>query len=363
MGRKRKLIKIIWGVIFIFLLILPVEAKEGGVELVVGVRQVPPFAMQDQEGNWRGITVELWELIAEELELLYRYQPVSLEGMLEGVQDRTIDVAAAALSITSQRERVMDFSHPFYHAGLSIAVASRPVPSWLSVARRLISWEFIKVLGVLALILLIFGFLMWLFERRRNRAQFGGHPTEGIGSGFWWSAVTMTTVGYGDKAPLTLGGRLVALVWMFSSIVIVSSITAAITSTLTVASLDVGIQGPKDLPQVKAGTIRKTTSVNYFLERGMHPQLYETLDEALQALASGEIEALVYDAPILSYLINKRYPGKLTVIPRTFEEQQYGIALAFESPLRQDINHILLELIESGEFRRIKQRYLGQEVY
>lgn len=49
--------------------------------------------------------------------------------------------------------------------------------------------------------------------------------------------VTMTTVGYGVKAPRTPGGRIVALIWMFANIFLVTVSTAAITSSLTVGEL------------------------------------------------------------------------------------------------------------------------------
>ncbi|WP_367182700.1 ion channel [uncultured Christiangramia sp.] len=34
---------------------------------------------------------------------------------------------------------------------------------------------------------------------------------EDIGSGFWWAGVTMITIVYGDKAPVTFWGRAIAL--------------------------------------------------------------------------------------------------------------------------------------------------------
>jgi voltage-gated potassium channel Kch len=64
-------------------------------------------------------------------------------------------------------------------------------------------------------LLTVTGALIWLAERRHNEEQFRRDPAAGIGNGIWWSAVTMTTVGYGDKAPVTLAGRVIALVWMF----------------------------------------------------------------------------------------------------------------------------------------------------
>jgi voltage-gated potassium channel len=52
-----------------------------------------------------------------------------------------------------------------------------------------------------------------------------------IGSGLWWAAQTVTTVGYGDNVPVTLPARLVAVLVMLFGIGFLTVITAAITST------------------------------------------------------------------------------------------------------------------------------------
>ena len=51
-----------------------------------------------------------------------------------------------------------------------------------------------------------------------------------IGSGLWWAAQTVTTVGYGDSVPVTLLGRLIAVLVMLLGISFLTVITAAITS-------------------------------------------------------------------------------------------------------------------------------------
>ena len=51
-------------------------------------------------------------------------------------------------------------------------------------------------------------------------------PVEGV----WWALVTLTTVGYGDIAPVTLGGRITAAVLMLSGIGVLAFITASIAA-------------------------------------------------------------------------------------------------------------------------------------
>ena len=161
--------------------------------LIVGTKEAPPFSMKDSEGQWTGISIELWQNLAAELKLDYQFKEMDLEDLLSGVQSNSLDAAVAAITVTSERERVMDFTHPFYTTGLGIAVSAPNGTPWLAVIRRVLSWQFLAIIGTLALVLMCVGLLVWLFERRKNSEQFGGKTVHGIGSAFWWSAVTMTT--------------------------------------------------------------------------------------------------------------------------------------------------------------------------
>jgi voltage-gated potassium channel Kch len=125
--------------------------------------------------------------------------------------------------------------------------AMRTDGGWEGIAiERLFSGPFIAILASLLALLAAVGVLVWLAERRRN-PQFGRGPLKGVGAGLWWSAVTMTTVGYGDKAPTTFPGRLIAMVWMFASVIIISSFTAAIATALTGDKLEQSVTDLNDL--------------------------------------------------------------------------------------------------------------------
>ncbi len=326
--------------------------------LKVGVREAAPFCYQAPNGEWAGIAIDLWESIAERQGLEYTYTRHSLVELLALVEAEQIDVAVGALSILREREERADFTHPFLSTGLGIAAAVEPAGLWTTLT-RFISWEFIKVIAALSGVLLIFGFLIWVFERKKNE-QFGGSSVEGIGSGFWWSAVTMTTVGYGDKSPTTLGGRIVALCWMFGAIIIISGFTAAIASSLTVGSLENKIRGFEDLRQARVAVVEGSTSELHLANQRVPFLRVAGIQEGIEGIARGDFDAMVHDKPILQYTILQGNHPRIGVLPDSFERQFYGFALPLNSELRKEINIALLETINDASWFEMLEAYLGE---
>jgi ABC-type amino acid transport substrate-binding protein len=336
-------------------------SQASALKLNVGTKAAPPFVIKHADGSFSGISINLWEQIADRLQIDYTIKAYDLQGLLQAVKQKDIDVAAAALTITPQREAYLDFSHAFYVDGLGIAVPQSNDKNWIIALKRFISWEFLSVILVLGLVLLIFGCLAWFFERKHNRDEFHDDAVKGIGDGFWWSAVTMTTVGYGDKSPRSLGGRVIALVWMFTSVIIISSFTAAITSAVTVSQLGTSIQGPQDLVDVKVGTVTDSSSAQVLDQRAVHYMDYPSLEDCLRQLKNGRLDAVVYDAALLRYQIKENFADALRVLPHTFTDQAYGLAFPSQHPTREIINQALLTITNSPAWQDTLDAYLGQE--
>lgn len=335
---------------------------EDNAPLIIGTKVAPPFVMKEEDGSFSGISIELWQSIAEELGLQYEFREVELPELISGLQDGTLDVSVAALTVTVQREQQIDFTHPFHTTGLAIAV-TRQESSMDNIIKRFISWKFLLAIAALCGLLLLVGVLLWLAERHKNQAMFGGSPSQGIGSSFWWAAVTMTTVGYGDKAPVTLAGRIVGLVWMFAGLIIVSSFTATITTALTVSQLDLRVRGLDDLPNVHVATVDHSVSAEFLRNNGIGFSPQSNLVTATEGLATGRYQAVVYDRPILLYLSNQEYPKRTDVLPETFERQDYAIAVPQDSALRAQLNLALLRMIADDDWQRVLTRYLGNDHY
>src|ERR1700752_2609609 len=100
-------------------------------ELIVAVKEAPPFAFKAADGTWRGISIDLWKRIAETGQLRYRLsEHPTVEALIEGTRNRSFDVAVSALTVTAARQKVLEFTQPYYATGLGIAVSARDESRW-----------------------------------------------------------------------------------------------------------------------------------------------------------------------------------------------------------------------------------------
>lgn len=318
-------------------------------DLAIGTKQAPPFVMKGQDGHWHGLSVALWERVAQRLGLHFHWVEAPMAALLADTASGKLDGAIAAVSVTAEREKTIDFTQPYYSTGLGIATARRGNSDVWTLLRAVFSVPFAQaILGLVALLLAV-GVVIWLLERRRND-QFGGGWIRGLGNGFWWSAVTMTTVGYGDKSPNTAAGRFVAIVWMFASVILISGVTAGITTALTTAEIKGSVRGPKDLGSVRVGSIAGSASAAYLDGQQTVWADLPSVHDGLEAVATGRIDAFVYDRPLLQYEARREFDNKVEVLPATFDRQSYAMVLRQGSVLREPIDQALLEVVQSREW-------------
>ncbi|MGF1458185.1 MAG: glycine betaine/L-proline ABC transporter substrate-binding protein ProX [Leptolyngbyaceae cyanobacterium] len=331
--------------------------------LRVVTQRFEPFVIYENQ-QYQGFSLDLWDAIAQELDLSYDLVGVnSVAKLLDEVERGAADVAIAGISITSQREATLDFSYPYYESGLQVLVpneaseVSKLITVVLAVLR---SPRLYYGIGILILILLIVAHLLWFSERNHN-SQFPDDYWHGIWEAFWWAAVTVTTVGYGDKVPQRFAGRFFGLLWMFSGYFVFAYFTASIATTFTVQELQGVINGLEDLPGKRIATVTQSAAAEFLDEQtNLLYQDYDTLGDLYAAVIDEEaIDAVVYDAPVLQYFVSHQGQGQYKVVGEVFQTLNYGIAFEQESPYRESINATLLKLYETGRYDEIYEDWFG----
>jgi len=327
--------------------------------LLVGAIVAPPLYMKTADDRWEGLSVELWQAVAQQIGLPFEFREFgTFEQLLDALEKREIDVIPS-LSVRERFESAMDFSQSYLKSGLSIAVPAEGVEyRWARIFQGIFSEHILKAIGFLVLLSLVAGIIVWSFERRKNSEMFGGGTAEGIGHGIWWAMVTMTTVGYGDKAPKTMGGQIVALMWMIFSIIFIASFTANITTSLTLSELRGKIRGFNDLYNARVGSVSRSEAFDFLSKQGIAVIPFEGIQEGLAGVASKKIDAFVLNDQVLKYLVKREFPGRLQVLSGIYDEYFVSIALQDKSPLRKPINKALLKFMKTQNWTELQNRYM-----
>jgi ABC-type amino acid transport substrate-binding protein len=282
----------------------------------------------------------------------------TVEDLLKGVQDGSFDVAIAAVTATAARQRVVDFTQPFYSTGLGVAV---PVDEniWTSILRTMVSFGFFQAVLVLFLLAVCVGTLIWVLERKKTEHFKGG--ITGLGTGVWWSTIAMTRGGAAQNAPATLPGRIVATGWMITSVITFAILTAGITTTLTKRELQGVVHSVNDLRSVRVGAPTGTTTDEYLNRQRIAHRRYPNPAAGLSALQAHAIDAFVYDKPLLTWMVLQQHSGTLRVLDISFDTQNYAVVLPKGSALGGILNTLLLEQTESDWWEEMVHRYLGNK--
>jgi polar amino acid transport system substrate-binding protein len=328
--------------------------------LKVYTKPIEPFSFQKDE-RAMGFSVELWDRIARELGVQYEWVWVASVGeVIDAVKNGQGDVGIAAISITSEREAAVDFSTPFYQSGLGILVHAQGRSIFSLMKETFWTASTAKWGLILLLLLVACAHLVWWFERKSNAEQFPQPYAKGLWESSWWAISTILSGGCDAKGPNHVLGRLFGALWMLTCIIVITYFTAAITTVMTVNQLTSDIDGPNDLPGKKVATVKGSTAERYLNAHGVKVSAFDKIDGAYEALEKKDVVAVVYDQPILAYHLKIAGSSGEDVVG-LFERQNYGIALPSGSPMRKDVNRILLKLGEDGFLDELRTKWFGDE--
>ena len=331
-----------------------------GADLTVGVRHQPPFVIktETESGNdWDGVGVQLWREVAEDLDISYEWKEIAEGDEVAQLNSEGVDVVVSAIA-TPEGEQQVDFTQSYYISSLGIAQPRQR--KLLNIAGSVLSPRFLKVCLWLSLLLLAVGAIVWFFEHSQNEDMYASSPKKGLWDSFWWAGVTLTTIGYGDKAPVTTGGRIVALLWMLVAIGITSSLTATITS---VASQDTTgrLTNPAMLKSMSIGTVENSSAVDVLQQQQIDFQRFSSPQAGMSAVDSGDLDAFVYDAALMRYLNKNEFNHRLAVAASNLQTGHHVFAMAENAPLLESINTEVIAAQTEPDWPSLLERFMPAE--
>lgn len=333
--------------------------------LRIGIHEKPPYATRESTGEWRGLAVDLWNSIALRTGLHFQFVETPYPRLLSDVADGTLDAAVGEIEVTEESEKGVNFTQPYLMSSIGIALENRAWhPDWVAIAKEFFNWTLVQVLLAILAGMLIVSCLIWFFERHHHVGHFRG-GLSGFGSALWFAAVTMTTVGYGDKTPSTFVGRLISFVWMLAGVLLVASFTAAVASSVAAARVSEMITRPGDLYRVSCGVLAGSVPQQFLHKQGIPARPFDSIESSLQALCHGEIDAVVADRISLRYLARRMPeetpPYRFRVSSVSFQDIFMGIPVHPALPEFEQINAALLGTLASEEWQETLRRWLGPD--
>ena len=337
----------------------PAGAQESDEELVVVTTELAPFVIDD-DGDADGFYMEIWQEVADELGVRYRVVwAESFTAMLETLERGEADVAVAPLAPTAEREARFDFTSAVVSSGPQLGFHDRGTGQRRGLIQAVLSWSVLRIVLFAVLGLVVLAHIIWFVERHEDdegMRDISSDYIRGVWDSFWWAAVTVTTVGYGDTVPRSTKGRAIALVAMLVSLFLVGAIVSQTTALLAENVEQAPSSTLSDIGGRRVAALEGSSFADYLEGKGVNVVGFPTQEAAFAAVRDGELDLLVTNPYALSVL-GPDYDVQAADGLFFAEFETFG--LAQDSPWREPINAALADLQQSGEVTAILERWTG----
>ncbi|XP_021195637.3 glutamate receptor ionotropic, kainate 2 isoform X1 [Helicoverpa armigera] len=310
----------------------------------------------------------------------YNRETKEWDGMIRELLEQRADLAIADLTITYDREQVVDFTMPFMNLGISV-LYRKPIKqppnlfSFLS-PLSLDVWIYMATayLGVSVLLFILARFSPYEWDSPRNcldeppvlENQFT------LLNSLWFTIGSLMQQG-SDIAPKAVSTRMVAGMWWFFTLIMISSYTANLAAFLTVERMDSPIESAEDLAKqtkIKYGALKGGSTAAFFRDSNFstyqrmwsfmesaRPSVFATSNkEGEERVVRGKgAYAYLMESTTIEYVVERNCD--LTQVGGMLDSKGYGIAMPPNSPYRTAISGAVLKLQEEGKLHILKTKW------
>ncbi|XP_017271045.1 glutamate receptor ionotropic, kainate 5 isoform X2 [Kryptolebias marmoratus] len=348
---------------------------------------------QDFEGNdqYEGFCVDMLRELADILKFSFKIKLVddglygapepngSWTGMVGELINRKADLAVAGFTITSEREKVIDFSKPFMTLGISILYR-------VQLGRKPGYFSFLDPFSPAVWLFMLLAYLavscvLFLAARLSPYEWYNPHPClrerrdmlenqYTLGNSLWFPVGGFMQQG-SEIMPRALSTRCVSGVWWAFTLIIISSYTANLAAFLTVQRMEAPIESPDDLADqtnIEYGTIHGGSTMTFFMNsryqtyQRMWNYMYSKLPSVFVKSTEEGIARVLNSkyAFLMESTMNEYHRGlncNLTQIGGLLDTKGYGIGLPLGSPFREEITQAILQMQENNRLEILKRRW------
>uniref|UniRef100_UPI00398E9103 glutamate receptor ionotropic, delta-1-like n=1 Tax=Pristiophorus japonicus TaxID=55135 RepID=UPI00398E9103 len=372
------------------------ESDMQGVTLKVVTILEEPFVMVaenilGQPKRYKGFSIDVLDALAKNLGFKYEiYQAVdhkygsqlangSWNGMIGELINKKADIAVSAVTITPERESVVDFSKRYMD--YSVGILLKKPEEKINIFSVFAPFD-LAVWACIAAAIPLVGVLIFVLNRVQlvpTHPQTSPSNSNTLHSAIWLVYGAFVQQG-GDSPMNSVAMRIVMGSWWLFTLIVCSSYTANLAAFLTVSRMDNSIHSFQDLAKqsdLSYGTVRDSAVYEYFQAKGTNPleqdstyaELWRTIsknngaehsvsaaNEGIAKIKTGTY-AFLWDMAVVEYTALIDEDCSLTVVGDSISSKGYGVALQHGSPYRDLFSQRILELQDSGDLDVFKQKW------
>ncbi|XP_055949949.1 glutamate receptor ionotropic, kainate 2-like [Argiope bruennichi] len=349
------------------------------------------------EGNdkYEGYCIDLLKEIAKVIGFHFKIKQVDdgkygerneqgeWNGMIKELIDGRADIAIGDLTITFQREQAVDFTMPFMNLGISILFRkpTKKVPKLFSFLSPLS----LEVWVYMATAFLGVSLFLFIVARFSPYEWTNPHPCDPspdvlqnqftLLNTLWFTVGCLMQQGC-ELTPRALSTRVVACIWWFFTLIMVSSYTANLAAFLTVERLVSPIEGAEDLAKqshIQYGCVESGATQTFFKEstiptfkrmwafmQSARPSVFTESNAKGVERVKKENYAFLMESTSIEYIVERECD--LMQIGGLLDNKGYGVATPSGSPYRTPLSSAILKLQESGALHILKERWWKQRL-